>query len=124
MAKHQVIAAKCAAVQNCFRFIDGTARPICRPSQNQEEYYSGHCVKYQSVLSPDGIILNLKESYPGRRHDAGIFRDSEIYEQLERVPVFQNGSRFVLFGDQAYGIALSAKSFWTENFGCANCIVK
>ncbi|KAJ8930621.1 hypothetical protein NQ314_016536 [Rhamnusium bicolor] len=88
----QGIAAKGAAVQNCFGFIDGTARPICRPSQNQEEYYSGHkrqhCVKYQSVLSPDGIILNIQGSYPGRRHDA----------------VFQNGSRFVLFGDQAYGI--------------------
>ncbi|KAJ8930730.1 hypothetical protein NQ314_016436 [Rhamnusium bicolor] len=103
-----VIAAKGAAVQNCFGFIDGTARSICRLSQNQEKYYSGHkrqhCVKYQSLLSPDGIILNLKGSYPGRRHDAGIFRDSELYEQLERVAAFQNGSRFVLFGDQAYGI--------------------
>ncbi|XP_050509690.1 uncharacterized protein LOC126886722 isoform X2 [Diabrotica virgifera virgifera] len=31
------IAAKGAAVQNCWGFIDGTARPICRPTELQEE---------------------------------------------------------------------------------------
>lgn len=99
--------AKGGAIPNCWGFIDGTARPICRPSINQEEYYSGHkryhCVKYQSVIWPDGIISSLKGAYPGRRHDAGIFRDSELYAELERKAVFGNDT-FVLYGDQAYGI--------------------
>lgn len=31
-----------AAFKNCFGFIDGTVRPICRPDQNQREVYNGH----------------------------------------------------------------------------------
>lgn len=96
------------ALQNCWGFIDGTVRPICRPSIQQEEYYSGHkrvhCVKYQSVLCPDGIIINLKGAFPGRRHDAGILRLSNLYQQLEENTVFPNNESFVLYGDQAYGV--------------------
>lgn len=98
---------KGAPVRNCWAFIDGTVRPICRPLRNQEEYYSGHkkthCVKYQSLLCPDGIIVNLKGAYPGRRHDAGIFRQSGLYEELQQKTVFQQES-FVIYGDQAYSL--------------------
>lgn len=31
-----------AAIKNCFGFIDGTVRPICRPDQNQREVSNGH----------------------------------------------------------------------------------
>nr|CAH7746840.1 unnamed protein product [Callosobruchus chinensis] len=52
-----------AAVENCWAFIDGTARPICRPTVNQETYYSVykrfHCLKYQSVLALDGMTIKL-----------------------------------------------------------------
>jgi hypothetical protein len=96
------------AIQNCWGFIDGTVRPICRPSNNQDEYYSGHkrlhCVKYQSVLTPDGLIVNLKGAFPGRRHDAGIFRETNLYEELEQNVLFPNGEHYVLYGDQAYGV--------------------
>jgi hypothetical protein len=55
----QSIKTKAGPVRNCWGFIDGRARAICRPSINQEKYFSGHkrhhCVKYQSVLCPDGI---------------------------------------------------------------------
>ena len=36
------IAAKGAALQDCFGFIDGTVRPICRPSEQQRILYNGH----------------------------------------------------------------------------------
>ncbi|XP_050515881.1 uncharacterized protein LOC126892544 [Diabrotica virgifera virgifera] len=104
----QAVAAKGAAVQNCWGFIDGTARRICRPSINQEAYYSGHkrwhCLKYQSVVCPDGIIISLKGPYLGRRHDAGIFEESNIYMELERKCTFGNVN-FVLYGDQAYPLS-------------------
>ena len=29
-------------LHNCFGFIDGTVRPICRPDQNQRIVYKGH----------------------------------------------------------------------------------
>lgn len=36
------IAAKGAALQNCFGFVDGTVRPICHPKQIQREVFNGH----------------------------------------------------------------------------------
>ncbi|XP_031328307.1 uncharacterized protein LOC116159472 [Photinus pyralis] len=69
---------KGGAIHNCWGFIDGTTRGICRPLIDQEEYYSGHkkhhCLKYQSVICPDGIIASFIGAFPGRRHDAAIFR--------------------------------------------------
>ena len=102
------VTQKRAPIRNCWGFVDGTARPICRPSVNQVEYYSGHkrqhCVKYQSVLCPDGLIVSLSGAYPGRRHDAGILRESMLYDQLEQWATFPNGERYALYGDCAYPI--------------------
>jgi len=33
---------KGAPLQNCWGFIDGTVRPICRPGENQRQVYNGH----------------------------------------------------------------------------------
>lgn len=45
------VHAKGAALQNCWGFIDGTARPITRPTRNQSIMFSGHkrvhCIKFQ-----------------------------------------------------------------------------
>lgn len=102
------IVNKGAPLVNCWGFIDGTARAICRPKRNQEDYFSGHkrhhCVKYQSVVCPDGIIVSLKGPYPGRRHDAGILRDSGFYEELEQHTVFNDNEKYCLYGDSAYPI--------------------
>ena len=57
------ISNKGAALQNCFGFIDGTIRLICRPSQEQRIMYNGHkrvhSWKFQSVTVPNGLIANL-----------------------------------------------------------------
>lgn len=57
------ISNKGAALQNCFGFIDGTIRPICRPSQQQRIMFNGHkrvhSLKFQSVTLPNGLIANL-----------------------------------------------------------------
>ncbi|KAJ8916992.1 hypothetical protein NQ315_012907 [Exocentrus adspersus] len=103
----QAIRDKGGALPNCWGFIDGTARAICKPTNDQENYYSGHkrfhCIKYQSVLCPDGIIASLKGGWPGRRHDAAIFTQSNLYAELQQVAVFPNNN-YVLYGDQAYGV--------------------
>lgn len=31
-----------AALDNCWGFVDGTVRPLCRPGQNQKCLYNGH----------------------------------------------------------------------------------
>ena len=52
-----------AALNNCFRFIDGTVRPIWRPEQQQRIMYNGHkrihSMKFQSVTLPNGLIANM-----------------------------------------------------------------
>lgn len=104
----RAVRNKGAALMNCWGFIDGTARPICRPSIDQENYFSGHkrhhCLKYQSVLCPDGIVASLIGPFPGRRHDAGILRDSNLYTQLEECARFDNDEKYVLYGDPAYPV--------------------
>ena len=54
---------KGAALDNCFGFVDGTVRPICRPSEHQRLVYNGHkrvhALKFQSVTLPNGMIGNL-----------------------------------------------------------------
>ena len=57
------IHAKGAPLKNCFGFIDGTVRPICRPGKYQKVVYNGHkrvhSIKFQSVVIPNGLIANL-----------------------------------------------------------------
>lgn len=57
------IARKGAPLENCFGFVDGTVRPICRPNENQSTVYNGHKrvhgLKFQSVTIPNGLIANL-----------------------------------------------------------------
>ena len=58
-----VIHAKGAPLENCFRFIDGTVRPIDRPNQQQRIVYNGHkhvdSLKFQSVALPNGFNGNV-----------------------------------------------------------------
>ena len=59
----QAISRKGAALDNCWGFIDGTVRPISRPGEHQRTMYNGHkrihAIKFQSVVTPDGMIANL-----------------------------------------------------------------
>ena len=38
----QVIEQAGAALDNCWGFVDGTVRPVCKPSENQRAIYNGH----------------------------------------------------------------------------------
>lgn len=57
------VHAKGAPLKNCFGFVDGTVRPICRPGKHQNVVYNGHkrvhSIKFQSVVIPNGLIANL-----------------------------------------------------------------
>ena len=57
------IYRKGAPLSNYWGFIDGTVRPVYRPSLNQRILYNGnkrvHSIKFQSVIAPNGLIANL-----------------------------------------------------------------
>ena len=57
------INQKGAALDNCFGFVNGTVRQICRPDQMQRTVYNGHKrvhgLKFQSVALLNGMIANM-----------------------------------------------------------------
>lgn len=106
----EVISAKCA-LQNCWGFIDGTVRPMCRPMVAQRLFYNGHkrvhSLKFQSVVAPNGLIVNLHGPVEGRRHDSFLLRDSQLMPQLEAHmnrpdPPPGSPAIYSLYGDPAY----------------------
>jgi nuclease HARBI1 len=85
-----------------YAFIDGTARRICRPTRDQDIAYSGHkkyhCLKYQSFVTPDGIIVHLFGPVEGARHDAFVLHLSCIASILQQPPFAQ----YLVYGDGGY----------------------
>ena len=77
-----VIHAKDAPLTNCFGFVDGTVRPICRPGTNQRVVYNGHkrvhALKFQSLALPNGLIGNMYGPLEGKRHDCFLLRLSNL----------------------------------------------
>ena len=57
------IQRKGSPLPNCFGFIDGTVRLICRPQENQGIVYNGHervlGLKFQSVPLSCGMTANM-----------------------------------------------------------------
>jgi nuclease HARBI1 len=96
------IRRKGSPLQKCFGFIDGTVRAVCRPGLYQRSIYNGHkrvhSIKFQSVSTPDGIIIHLSGPWSGRRHDARMFKESGLPEILN-----ENFEGYYLYGDPAYG---------------------
>jgi hypothetical protein len=84
-------------------FIDGTLQQTCRPSEHQQEVYSGHKrkhgMKYQSVYLPMGFYAHMPDPEMGARHDGYMLGNSNLEEQLESM--FPD-KEFGLFGDPAY----------------------
>ena len=64
------IHEKVAPLNNCWGFIDGTVRPVCRPQKNQLITYNGDkripAIKCQSLVAPNGLIARLNVPYKGK----------------------------------------------------------
>jgi hypothetical protein len=104
----QAIQARGGALPNTWGFIDATIRPIARPTWHQRQAYNGHkCVhalKFQAVMTPDGIISHLTGPWVARRHDSWILGESGLYQELEQWAHSTNGQPMYLYGDQAYSM--------------------
>ena len=102
----QAITMKGCPLTNCFGFIDGTVRQISKPGENQRILYNGHkrvySLKFQSVAIPNGLIANLYGPVEGRRHDAGMLKDSGLLTTLQREAYNSRGDPLCLYGDPAY----------------------
>ena len=115
----EAVARKVGVQLWVWAFLDGTVRRICRPNEDQREYYSGHkryhCLKYQAVTTPDGLITCLHGPYEGRRHDAGIFQRSGLKGQLTEHMNRPGGGTYCLYGDSAYPLSLYLQKGYLGN---------
>ncbi|KAK3087535.1 hypothetical protein FSP39_007238 [Pinctada imbricata] len=100
------VSDKGSPLDNCLGSIDGTIRPICRPRQNQRVVYSGHKrvhgLKFQSIMAPNGIIAHFYGPIEGRRHDAGMLRESGVETEMQHMMNRPNNDVFCVYGDPAY----------------------
>ena len=100
------IHQKGGALSNCWAFVDGTVRPICRPQNNQRVVYNGHkkvhALKFQAVGAPKGMIANLYGPVDGRRHDSGMLTDSNLLNELQIHSYGPTGNMLCIYGDPAY----------------------
>jgi hypothetical protein len=90
---------------NCVGFIDGTVRPISRPTLFQKAVYNGHkrvhSLKFQCISLPNGIIIQLDGPWSGKTHDARILRESNFNQISD---LLESNNRYIIYGDPAYGI--------------------
>lgn len=102
-------------MDNIWGFIDATIRPCARPVRFQKVMFNGknhvHSIKFQSVVSWDGMIAHMCGPWAGARHDSGIFAESGLPSILETLPfVSSPGTPAVaLYADDGY--ALSRRVF-------------
>ncbi len=101
----QAVYDKGAALQHVWGFIDGTVRRVCRPKVGQRELFSGHkryhCMKYQHVMCPNGLVVHSFGLFHGRHHDSAMFRESGL-EQLLSTVFDSQGNQLALYGDGGY----------------------
>ena len=111
--KRYTIHDKGVALPNCWGFLDGTVRPICKPTQDQRAVYNGHkrvqAIKFQSVVTPNGLVANLFGPVEGRRHDSGMLATLGLLHQLEQHSFTPDGQPLFIYGDPAYPLKVFLK---------------
>ena len=109
----EIINAKSGLENNVWGFIDGTLRKTCRPTYHQKLMYSGHKrnhgIKFQSVVTPDGIFACMYGAINGNRHDSYMLTESELVPRLRLLMPGDDGNNqdgggniYSLFADPAY----------------------
>jgi hypothetical protein len=86
-------------------FIDRTLRKTCCPKYFQKECYSGHKrahgLKFQSVITPNGLLCQMFGPVNGKRHDSYMLHESWLVGKIQNMmPI--NGIMYALYGDPAY----------------------
>ena len=61
-----------------------------------------HALQFQAVVIPSGLVANLYGPVEGRRHDAGMLKESGLLIILQRRAVTPTGDILCIYGDPAY----------------------
>lgn len=88
-------------IPNVLGCVDGSLVAIRRPSENEAAYTCRHhypAINVQGVCSEDKKFLNIVANWPGATHDAFIWRQCNLNQQLANGA----GNDGYLLGDSAY----------------------
>ena len=103
------IRAAGAPVWRCIGFLDGTFRPCARPVRGQRGLYSGykkaHGFHFQSVIGPNGLIIDLFGVCLGKHSDSYLLRLSNLVARLQSLTRGE-GSHFYVYADSAYTLSM------------------
>lgn len=104
----QCIVTSGGLLDKCVGFIDGTNIKMARLGGSrtlQRATYSGHkrihCLSYQTVTTPDGLIFHLYGPVEGRQPDRFLYRKSNLDAVLQESLSIE-GEQHYIYGDQAY----------------------
>ena len=107
-----------APLQNCFGFIDGTVREVARPKYDQRVMYNGPKrvlgIKFQSVVTPNGLIANLSGPFEGKRNGSVMLHEFGLLNGLRQV-AFYKGHPLCLYGDPAYPLGVHLQAPFRNN---------
>ncbi|XP_061194770.1 putative nuclease HARBI1 [Saccostrea echinata] len=89
--------------------IDGSHIPIKTPNHCPENYInrkSFPSVILQAVCDSKMHLLDVNCGWPGSVHDSRVFKNSELYQRIQKDPegMFPNNTH--LLGDSAYGLEM------------------
>ncbi|CAM4538526.1 unnamed protein product [Lepidochelys olivacea] len=111
----QVIVDGFAAMgfPNCGGTIDGTHIPILAPEHQAGEYinHKGYfSIVLQALVDHKGRFTNINVGWPGKVHDARIFRNSGLFQKLQEGTLFPDQKittgdvemPIVILGDPAF----------------------
>jgi len=92
-------------LRNCVGFLDGSNQYVSHPHLNQGLLYNGHkrkhCVKWQGLMLPNGIMPLPFGPIHGSHHDSYMMDRSRVVPIMRRCCRLL-GRVFQLYGDPAY----------------------
>lgn len=90
---------------NCVGYLDGSNQYISKPHLAQGVLFNGHkrrhCVKWQGLMLPNGIMPMPFGPCNGRNHDAHMLDQSGVVRVMRRI-CRRLGKAYQLYGDPAY----------------------
>ena len=122
LSQQNLEQGKEAALRNCWEFVDGTVHKVYRPNERiltilYNEHKREHDLKFQSVVVPNGLIVNLYGPVKGRRHNSGILAESNLLPLLQQHSHRANGSLLCIYCEPTYPLrAHLERSFEGNHF--------
>ncbi|VEN45935.1 unnamed protein product [Callosobruchus maculatus] len=92
---------------NCVGFIDGCHIEIKAPANNPTDFYNRketHSIILQAVCDDSLKLVDIYIGQTGRAHDAGVFRESPLGDQIQHIIVSE---KYHILADSGYTLNMN-----------------